>query len=80
VYIFQKTYLSCGELDVDASDASAESPGSWGSEALWCRVELCVEVEEGLDIGSIEGIVSLPSSRECAVLKDGRLRTCSLDG
>jgi hypothetical protein len=71
-----RTYLNCGELEEDAIEAKAESPGSCGKEALWCNVELCVEVEEGLEIGSKVGSECLPSSFECAVLKEGRSRAC----
>jgi hypothetical protein len=71
-----QTYLNCGELEEDAIEAKAESPGSCGKEALWCSVELCVEVEEGLEIGSKVGSECLPSSFECAVLKEGRSRAC----
>jgi hypothetical protein len=30
-----QTYLNCGELEEDAIEANAESPGSCGNEALW---------------------------------------------
>ncbi|KAN0104705.1 hypothetical protein V8E51_010450 [Hyaloscypha variabilis] len=59
------TYLNWGELFVDASDASADKPGRpgrCGSEALWCKVEFCVEVEEGREMGSIVGSDWRPSS------------------
>lgn len=72
-------YLNCGEFGFDASDARADSPGSCGREALWCRVEFWVEVEEGRDIGSNPGSECLPSSTACAILKDGRSRECSLE-
>jgi hypothetical protein len=73
-------YLNWGELDDEAIDARAESPGSCGKEALWWSVEFCVEVEEGLDMGSMSGSVGLPSSIEWSVLNDGRSRACSLEG
>jgi hypothetical protein len=76
VVLSTRTYLNCGELEEDAIEAKAESPGSWGKEALWCSVELCVEVEEGLEIGSKVGSECLPSSFEFAVLKEGRSRAC----
>jgi hypothetical protein len=64
--------LNCGDPDEDARFASAESPGSWGNEALWCIIELFVEVEDGLEIGSMAGRDCLASSSEVAVLKGGR--------
>lgn len=71
--------LNCGEFEFDASDARAERPGSCGNEALWCRVEFCVDVEEGREIGSNPGSECLLSSTACAILKDGRSRDCSLE-
>jgi hypothetical protein len=53
-------------------DARALRPGSWGSEALWCRVELWVEVDEGREMGSMGGRLWRPSLMERAVLKEGR--------
>lgn len=55
-------------------EASAESPGSCGSEALWWMLDW-VEVEEGREIGSIGGSDCLPSS-ECALLREGSSRMC----
>lgn len=69
-----QTYLNCGEFEFDASDARAESPGSCGSDVLWCRVEFCVEVDEGREMGSNPGSECLLSSTACAILKDGRSR------
>lgn len=71
--------LNCGELFVDARDARAERPGSCGSEALWCNVEFCVEVEEGREMGSIVGSDCRPSSKVFAILKEGRSRASSLE-
>lgn len=73
------TYLNCGELFVDARDARAERPGSCGREALWCKVEFCVEVEEGREMGSIVGSDCRPSSKVFAILKEGRSRAGSLE-
>jgi hypothetical protein len=72
-----KTYLSCGEFDEDAIDASADRPGSCGREALWWREEFCVEVDDGRLMGSKLGSECRPSSTGCAVLNGGRSRTCS---
>jgi hypothetical protein len=64
---------------VEAIDAKVARPGSCGNEALWWRMEFCVEVEEGLEIGSKVGSDCLPSCVECSVLNDGRSRTCCLE-
>jgi len=76
LHIF-KTYLSCGESAEDAIEASADRPGSCGSEALWWREEFCVEVDDGRLMGSKLGRECRPSSTGCAVLNGGRSRTCS---
>lgn len=69
--------LNCGEFEVDAIDARAESPGSCGRLALWCRLEFCDEVDVGLDIGSNAGSECRPpSSAAYVVLKEGRSRPC----
>ncbi len=73
-----QTYLNWGEFVEEAIEANAERPGSWGREPLWWRRELFVEVEEGRDIGSMDGRDCLPSSSEVAVLNGSRSRACSL--
>ncbi|QSZ33583.1 hypothetical protein DSL72_005151 [Monilinia vaccinii-corymbosi] len=52
-----QTYLNCGELVPEAIEASADRPGSWGRDALWCKEELTVEVEDGREIGSMGGMM-----------------------
>lgn len=60
--ISSNTYLKCGELLFDAIEASVESPGSCGNEALWWRLDPVVEAEEGREMGSKLGKDCRPSS------------------
>ncbi|TGO82174.1 hypothetical protein BPOR_0900g00030 [Botrytis porri] len=72
-----RTYLNCGELVPEANEASAERPGSCGSEALWCKEEFTVEVEDGREIGSMGGMIGndcLPSLIDGDIRKGGRSR------
>jgi hypothetical protein len=85
LFFSSSTYRNCGDPDDEAIDARADSPGNCGSEALWCKDELCVDVDEGLEMGSRGGKDCLPSSVPLvlrgavfvAVENDGRSRTCS---
>jgi hypothetical protein len=84
-HLLFSTYRNWGDPDDEAIDARADSPGNCGSEALWCKDELCVDVDEGLEMGSMGGKDCLPSSVPLvlrgavfvAVENDGRSRTCS---
>lgn len=78
---FVVTDLSGCESALAAIDASDESAGSWGIDALWCSVEDTADVDRGLappaavnwGLGSI--VLAGPNARSCGRPAGGR---CSI--